>query len=72
MKPLFVIGLVLLILGIASLFVPIPRKERAGIEVGGVGVGVETTHKETVPPMVSGVLIVAGAGMMVAGRPKSG
>jgi hypothetical protein len=71
MKPLFVVGLLILILGVASLFVPIPRNERAGIEVGGVGIGVQTTHRETVSPIVSGVLILAGAGMMIAGKGKS-
>ena len=72
MKPLFAIGLVILILGIASLFVPIPKKERAGLEVGGVSLGVETTHKETVSPIVSGVLILAGAAMMIVGKRKNG
>jgi hypothetical protein len=59
---------VILILGVASLFVPIPRKERSGVQVGGVSVGVETTHKETVSPIVSGVLILAGAAMMIGGK----
>jgi len=72
MKPLFVVGLVILILGIGSLFVPLPKKERAGLEVGGVSLGVETTHKETVSPIVSGVLILAGAAMMIAGKRKNG
>jgi len=72
MKPLFAVGLVILILGIASLFVPLPKKERAGLEVGGVSLGVETTHKETVSPIVSGVLILAGAAMMIAGKRKNG
>ena len=72
MKPLFAVGLVILILGIASLFVPLPKKERAGLEVGGVSLGVETTHKETVSPIVSGVLILAGAAMMIVGKRKSG
>jgi hypothetical protein len=63
---------VILILGIASLFVPIPKKERAGLEVGGVSLGVETTHKETVSPIVSGVLILAGAAMMIVGKRKGG
>ena len=71
MKPLFAVGLVILILGVASLVVPIPRKERSGIQVGGVSLGVETTQKETVSPIVSGVLIVAGAAMMIVGRGKS-
>jgi len=70
MKPLFAIGLVVLILGVASLFVPLPKKERAGVAVGGVSLGVETTTRETVSPIVSGVLILAGAGMMIAGRKK--
>lgn len=71
MKALFAVGLVILILGVASLFVPIPEKEQAGIEVGGVSLGVETTHKEKVSPIVSGVLIIAGAGLMIAGSRKS-
>ena len=70
MKALFPIGLIVLILGIASLFVPIPQRDRAGIEVGGVSLGVETSHKEKVSPIVSGVMIVAGAALMIAGQRK--
>lgn len=70
MKPLFAVGLVLLILGVASLFVPIPKKDRAGVEIGGVSLGVEAKTRETVSPIVSGALIVAGAGMMIAGGRK--
>jgi hypothetical protein len=71
MKALFAVGLVILILGVASLFVPIPRKERSGVQVGSVSLGVETSHRETVSPIVSGVLILAGAAMMIVGRGKS-
>ena len=71
MKPLAIVGLLVLILGIASIFVPIPRKERSGIDIGGVSLGVETTHRETVSPIVSGVLIIAGAGLIIAGSRKS-
>ena len=70
MKALFAVGLVVLILAIASLFVPIPQKDRAGVEIGGVSLGVETTSREKVSPIVSGALIVAGAGMMIAGGRK--
>ena len=45
MKALFWIGLVVLILGLASLVVPIPQREREGISVGGVSLGVETRHE---------------------------
>jgi hypothetical protein len=71
MKALFAIGFVLMILGIGSLFVPIPQKDRAGVEVGGVSLGVETTSREKVSPIVSGVLVLAGAGLMIAGTRKS-
>ena len=71
MKALFAIGFVVLILGIGSLFVPIPQRERAGVEVGGVSLGVETTSREKVSPIVSGVLVLTGAGLMIAGSRKS-
>lgn len=70
MRALFVIGLVLLILGIASLFVPIPRKERHGFDAGPISVGVTTTEKERVPPLVSGVLIAGGVVLLVVGARK--
>ena len=46
MKALFWIGLVVLILGVVSLVVPIPRNERDGIKVAGVSIGIETRHDE--------------------------
>jgi hypothetical protein len=68
MKPLFWIGLVLLILGLASLLVPIPRHEREGVKIGDLSVGVETRHDEKAPPVVSAVMILGAAGLMFAGR----
>ena len=70
MKALPYIGAVVLALGILSLFVPIPRSERAGFEAGDISVAVTTRHKQTVSPLVSGALILAGAGLMIAGRGK--
>ena len=60
MKALFWIGTVLLVLGIASFFVPIPHTERQGFKAGSLSVGFETQHQETVSPIVSGALILAG------------
>jgi hypothetical protein len=57
-----------LILGVASLVVPIPHNESDGFKVGGLSVGVETEHSEKLPPMLGGVMILAGAGMMIAGK----
>lgn len=68
MKALFGIGLALLVLGIISFFVPVPRTEHHGISAGDVHVGINTQHDEHVAPAISVVLIVVGAGVMIAGR----
>jgi hypothetical protein len=68
MKGLFWLGLLLLVLGIASLFVPIPHTEKEGVKVGGASIGIETRHEEKVSPIISAVLIATGAGMMVMGK----
>ncbi|MBI4455962.1 MAG: hypothetical protein HY644_08705 [Acidobacteria bacterium] len=71
MKALLWIGLVVLILGVVSLLVPIPRTEREGFKAGGVSIGVETRTEEKVSPIVSAVLILGGAGLMIAGRKRT-
>jgi hypothetical protein len=68
MKMLFGVGLVVLILGIASFFVPFPQKENHGIKVGDASIGVQTQHSEKISPIISAILILGGAGMMIAGR----
>jgi hypothetical protein len=68
MKPLPLIGVVVLILGILSFFVPVPHSEHHGVNLGDAHVGVTTHHEDMVPPAVSVVLIVVGAGLLIAGR----
>jgi len=70
MKPLLLAGLLVLVLGIASLFIAIPNRERNGVSLGGISVGIETRHDEKVSPLISGVLILAGGVMMIAGSRK--
>lgn len=70
MKQLFWVGLVLIVLGLASLVVPVPHSEREGFSAGGVSVGVQTQHSETVSPIISALLILGGAGMMIVARNK--
>ncbi len=67
MRTVFWVGLVLLILGIASLFMTIPHRETHGIRAGDVSVGVQTTEHQKVSPIVSAVVIVGGVSMMIAG-----
>ena len=70
MKALFWIGLVVLILGIGSLVVPIPHRDREGVTVGGLSLGVETRTEEKIAPVVSAALIVGGLIALVAGTRK--
>jgi hypothetical protein len=71
MKVLFFIGLAVLILGVASLVVPIPNWERTGVSVGGVALGVETRHEEKIHPALSAVMILGGFGAMAAGKRRT-
>lgn len=70
MKLMFGIGVALIVLGILSLVVPIPHTEREGFSAGGMSMGIETHHSERVSPIVSAVLILGGAGMMIAARTR--
>ena len=68
MRALFVVGLVIVVLGILSFFVPVPHTERHGLDAGDIHVGVNTHHDEMLPPYVGAILIVVGGGLIVAGR----
>lgn len=72
MRTLFIIGVIVLILGLVSLFVPVPTRERHGFDAGPVSIGVETTNREKVHPAISGVLILGGVVLMIAGGRKKG
>ena len=60
-------GLLLVVLGIASLVVPIPHTETHGIKAGGIAIGVQTSHSERVSPIISVVLIAGGIALGIAG-----
>ena len=68
MKALMLVGVVVLVLGIASFFVPVPHSEHHGVNIGDAQIGVTTHDEDKVPPAVSIVLVVVGAGLMIAGR----
>jgi len=70
MKALMIVGVLLVVLGIASLFVPIPHNENKGINAGDVKIGVQVRHDEKVSPIISAVLIIGGVGLMLAGSRK--
>jgi len=66
-KILLVAGLLVVVLGIASLVVPIPHSETQGIKIGDASIGVRTSHSERVSPIISAVLIVGGLALTFAG-----
>lgn len=68
MKALMLVGVVVLVLGVVSFFVPFPHAEHHGVNIGDAHVGITTHDDEKVPPVVSIVLVVVGAGLMIAGR----
>ena len=71
MKALFAVGLVVLVLGILSFIVPVPRQENHGVKIGDAKIGVQTQHNEHVPIAASVVLVVVGAGLMIGGKASS-
>ena len=71
MRPLFVIGLVLLVLGIFSFVVPIPTSHEHVAKIGDATIGITTHSSEKLPPYVGGILCVAGVVLLVAGSRKS-
>ena len=70
MKALMVIGIIIVALGIASFFVPVPHTEHHGVDAGDFHVGVNTHHDEMLPPYVGVGLIVVGGGLLIAGGRK--
>lgn len=71
MRPLSMIGLVVLVLGVLAFFVPFPQSETHGAKIGDATIGVTTHSSQKLPPVVGGVLCLAGAAMLIAGARKS-
>ena len=67
MKILLFVGLLLVVLGVASLIVPIPHSETEGIKIGNTNLGVQTSHSERISPIISVVLIAGGIALSIAG-----
>jgi uncharacterized membrane protein len=66
MKALPLVGILLVVLGIASLFLQVPHTEKQGIKAGGITLGLEISHNERVSPIISGVLIAGGIALGIA------
>lgn len=72
MKVLLYVGLILIVLGVGSLVVPIPHTQTEGIKIGNANLGVQTTHSERIPPIISVVLIAGGIALSIGGARSRG
>jgi len=70
MRPLSMLGLVVLVLGILSFVVPVPMNKTHEIKAGDAEVGITTHHTEKLSPAVGGVLCAVGAVLLIAGTRK--
>lgn len=70
MKPITMIGIVLIVLGVLALaFQGLTyTKRRESVQVGPVEM--TATEKATIPPYVGVIALVAGVGLVLAGRRK--
>jgi len=74
MKPLTIVGLVLLILGIAALAYPqIRYRDREQVlKIGPLQATAETERSVPIPPILGWGLVVAGAGAIATGAMQKG
>jgi hypothetical protein len=70
MRLLFVIGLVVLVLGILSFFVPIPTSHTHSAKIGDASIGITTHDSEKLSPAIGGVMCLAGVVLLIAGSRK--
>ncbi len=70
MKIIPLIGAVLLLLGVLSFVVPIPRKENHSIKIGDAKFGVQTEESERLPIAASVTLVAAGVVVLAVGLRK--
>jgi hypothetical protein len=71
MKNLMVVGVLLIVLGLISFLVPIPRSEDHSVKIGDAKIGVTTQDSEKLPPAVGIVLLVGGILVLVVGSRKT-
>jgi hypothetical protein len=70
MRALVLLGVVVLVLGVLAFIVPVPSSETHGAKIGDTTIGVTTHTRKKLPPVVGGVLCVAGAVMLISGTRK--
>ena len=67
MKILNIIGVVVLLLGVLSFFVPVPHQEEHSVKIGDAKLGVQTQSSERIPIAASLVIVAAGTACLIFG-----
>jgi len=67
MKASALIGVLLIVLGLLSFVVPIPRSESHSAKIGDTKISLQTEHREKLPPAVGIVLLAGGVLALVLG-----
>jgi hypothetical protein len=49
----------------------VPHTEHHGLDAGDIHLGMETHHRDVLPPYVGVILIAVGGGLMVASRRRA-
>jgi hypothetical protein len=71
MKPLPLVGVLLLVLGVLSFVIPIPHSEQHGVKFGDAKISVETQSSDKLPPAVGIVLMAGGIVALLLGLDKT-
>ena len=71
MKPLPLVGVLLLVLGVLSFVIPIPHSEQHGVKFGDAKISVETQSSDKLPPAVGIVLMAGGVVALLLGLGKT-
>ncbi|MGE0154687.1 MAG: hypothetical protein AB7R90_18870 [Reyranellaceae bacterium] len=72
MKPLTVIGLVLILLGVAGFFIGgvSVKDQETKAQIGNLKITAETQKNYFIPPWAAGLVVLAGVGLAVFGFVK--
>ena len=71
MRGLLVFGVLLILLGVASLFISIPHRQTSGLKIGDAQIGVQTQTSERFPLPASIAIIIGGVVLAAVGGRSS-
>ncbi|HTR25100.1 MAG TPA: hypothetical protein VMI10_14060 [Terriglobales bacterium] len=71
MKLIPLIGVVLIVLGILSFFVPVPHNEDHSVKIGDAKVGIQTQTSQKIPAAASVAILGAGVLALVLGARRN-